>query len=143
MAGKLNLGIAGLIGRFKPVHNGAAIMLQSVCENAEHVIIGIGSCNKYNARNPFTAKESEDMVGIVLEDYKNYEIVHVPDFAQIPEYADGKKWRDYISDKFGRFDYFVTANEFVAELMKEKYKIINPSLIIPKEKHVMVKYTAS
>lgn len=48
----------GAIGRFKPLHLGAAAMLEALCENAEEVVIGIGSSNKYNLRNPFTAEES-------------------------------------------------------------------------------------
>ena len=44
------LGTIGLIGRFKPLHLGASVLLESACEKAEKVIIGIGSSNKYNIR---------------------------------------------------------------------------------------------
>jgi len=99
------LGRVGVIARFKPLHNGAYAMLEAVCENANEVIIGIGSANKYSLRNPFTAKESEDMVRLTLEQkFSNYSIIHIPDFAQIPEYSDGKKWKEYVIEKFGKFE---------------------------------------
>ncbi|MFH1308195.1 MAG: hypothetical protein ABIH72_05060 [archaeon] len=137
----MKFGKVGLIGRFKPLHKGAAIMLESVCENSEQLIIGIGSCNKYNSRNPFTAEESEEMIKLTLKNYANYKVIHIPDFAHIPEYADGGKWREYVKEKFGNLDYFVTANPYVAELLQDSYKILHPSLIIPKRKHVKLKAT--
>lgn len=61
------LGAVGFIGRFKPLHNGAALALETLCEQADKVKIGIGSVNKYNLRNPFTAEESQEMIGCVRE----------------------------------------------------------------------------
>ena len=80
----IDLGRTGVIGRFKPLHNGGAMMLEAICRQAAHVTIGIGSSNKYNIRNPFTAAESEEMVRAFLADsYANYDIIHIPDFAHV------------------------------------------------------------
>ena len=88
------LGKTGLIARFKPLHNGAALMLEQVCMQADHVIIGIGSCNKYNARNPFTADESRAMVDLYLRQrFSNYEFINVLDYGQIQAYKNGRRWR--------------------------------------------------
>ena len=54
------LGRVGFIGRFKPLHKAAAIVLEEICKRSDHVIIGIGSANKYNYRNPFTAELSDE-----------------------------------------------------------------------------------
>ncbi|MDO8516897.1 MAG: adenylyltransferase/cytidyltransferase family protein [Nanoarchaeota archaeon] len=189
----MKLGKVGLIGRFKPVHNGAALMLETVCEKAESVIIGIGSSNKYNARNPFLPEESEEMVRLVLEKFSNqknplvysgnfldegnssefpalkikqifsdlklkpvslqpnykelnfnfrhYEILHVPDFSHILQYSNGEKWKEYVCGQFGELDNFVTSNDFVKELLKDRYNIIHPSELIPKEKQILLKAT--
>ena len=126
----------GVIGRFKPLHNGAAIMLEAVCEKAEEVTIGIGSSNKYNLRNPFTAKESEEMINLALTKFSNYKIVHIPDFAHHKKYRDGQKWKDCVLKKFGSLDCFVSSNEFVQDLLKDNYKLVYPTEIIPKEKHL-------
>jgi nicotinamide-nucleotide adenylyltransferase len=129
------LETVGLIARFKPLHNGGAVMLETLCENAAHVKIGLGSCNKYNARNPFTAEESKGMVDAFLSPkYSNYSCIYVPDFGHIPEFRDGQRWKQEILNLFGGLDAFVTGNQYVAELLENDYKIIHPSELIPSEK---------
>ncbi|MBR9691773.1 hypothetical protein GOV06_03215 [Candidatus Woesearchaeota archaeon] len=118
---------AGIIGRFKPLHKGGAALLESICEQAEHVTIGIGSCNEYNARNSFTAEETKDMIDAILAPkYDNYKIIYIPDFC------DEEKWTDYIIEHYGTLDCFVSGNEYVNHLLKGSYDIIRPnSLILP------------
>lgn len=137
-----NLGRVGVIGRFKPLHNGAAALLESLCENAQQVIIGIGSSNKYNERNPFTARETADMINAFLgKRFENYKIIKVPDFAQVPGCEDGQKWRKFVLEKFGDLDYFVSRNDFVRSLFKENYNLLYPGDVVPKEKHVLLRAT--
>jgi len=137
-----SLGKVGLIGRFKPLHNGGYIMLEAACEQAESVTIGIGSSNKYNLRNPFTGKESEEMICSALKPkFSNYQIVHIPDFAHMPQYRDGQKWRGYVLETFGKLNYFISSNDYVANLLKNDYKIIHPSEIIPAEKQIPLRAT--
>ncbi len=125
----------GLIGRFKPLHNGAAVMLDSVCERAERVIIGIGSSNRYNARNPFTAEESREMIDLYLKPrHSNYEFLFVPDFGHIPNYKDGEMWRLFVTKHFGSLDGFVTGDGYVKDLLENDYAIISPKEIEPPEK---------
>ncbi len=132
----------GLIGRFKPLHNGAALMLDAVCDQAEEVKIGIGSSNKYNLRNPFTAEETEKMIRAYLSPrHGNFEIIHVPDFAHVPEYADGQQWRRYVRDHFGTLDAFVSGNDYVRNLLKEEYKIMDPADLISVEKYLRMRAT--
>jgi cytidyltransferase-like protein len=126
-----DLGRVGIIGRFKPVHNGHASLLESACEKAEHVMIGIGSSNRYDARNPFMPEESRDMIDLVLKPrFDNYQIVFVPDFGHIPEYRDGIRWKKFIVDKFGDLDAFITGDGYVAQLMKDRYRIIDSMEIV-------------
>jgi nicotinamide-nucleotide adenylyltransferase len=136
------IGKIGVIGRFKPLHNGGELMLEAICNNAEQVIIGIGSCNKYNARNPFTAEESEEMIHLVLaQKYSNYTIIKIPDYGHLPQYRDGKKWKETVVEKFGALDYFVSGNDYVSNLLKDRYDIMHPCELIPKEKQIMLKAT--
>ena len=138
----MKLGRAGTIGRFKPLHNGGAAMLETVCSMAEHVIIAVGSVNKYNARNPFTAEESKAMIDAFLrERFSNYEAVFLPDFGHIPEYSDGQKWRNHVLEQFGELDCLVTGNEYVEDLFSSDYEIIHPGDLIPREKQIMLRAT--
>ncbi len=137
------LGKVGVIGRFKPLHKGGAVMLESICEQAEHVTIGIGSSNKYNARNPWTAEESQAMIDAFLSpNFSNYSFVHVRDFAHLkPEYRDGQRWKQEILSLFGSLDAFVNGNDYVDSLLRPDYRIIHPAEFIPEEKQIMLKAT--
>jgi nicotinamide-nucleotide adenylyltransferase len=137
-----NLGRIGVIGRFKPLHRGGAVMLESLCERAEHVVIGIGSSNKYNVRNPYSAEESREMIDAVLSKrFSNYSFISVPDFAHIPEYSDGQKWKEYMVSKYGHLDHFISGNGYVKHLLEDNYDIIHPATLIPREKWVKVRGT--
>ena len=125
------LGRIGLIGRFKPLHKGAQALLEAACGMADHVIIGIGSSNKYNVRNPFTPAETKDMINAVLKPrFSNYEIVEVPDFAQRAGGADGQMWRKYVKEHFKELDAFISGNPWVKTLLEPDYKILHPQDII-------------
>ena len=134
------LGTVGFIGRFKPLHKGAAVVLDELCQKADYVKIGIGSVNKYNLRNPFTAQETKEMIDSYLKGrHTNYEIIMVPDFAHLSQFKDGQLWRHNVKELFGNLDYFVTGNDYVKNLMKEDYNIIHPAAFVPEEKWVYMK----
>lgn len=51
------------IGRFQPFHNGHANVLKWLSDNADKVIVGIGSANaSLTFRNPFTVGERIEMI---------------------------------------------------------------------------------
>ena len=121
-----------MIARWKPVHNGHAAVLQGLVENAGHVIIGIGSSNRYNVRNPFTADETEAMLRAAMTGYFNYSIVHIPDLD------DGPRWRVMVRDMLGPLDLFVTANGYVRSLLMNDYRVVHPVSFVPVERRVAV-----
>ncbi len=131
----MNLGKAGAIGRFKPLHLGGAVLLEIMCEKADHVIIGIGSSNQYDARNPFTAEETRDMIELVLPGFNNYEVIEVPDLFNEP------KWVAQALRLYGDLDCFVSGNDYVADLLKGHYRIVHPAEIVASEKQIKVRAT--
>lgn len=140
----------GFIGRWKPLHNGGASLLEAACAHADHVLIGIGSSNddslgipfKYNHRNPFTPRETQGMIYSFLSPrFSNYETILIPDFAQKPEYENGQEWRNYVKNVMGRLDHLISGNPFVDELLQQDYHIIRPEEIIPKERWIYVNAT--
>lgn len=110
----------GIIGRFKPLHKGGALLLQAAT-NLDYTIIGIGSSNRYNLRNPFTPNETKDMINSVLKN--NYKLIEVPDVN------NEEKWIQKIKQLFP-VDTFITGNKYVEDLLKHDYKIIHPKDII-------------
>ncbi|NDJ34979.1 MAG: hypothetical protein GYB64_09955 [Chloroflexi bacterium] len=110
----------GMVARWKPVHLGHAPVLHALCERAAHALIGIGSANRYNVRNPFTLEETTAMLRLVLAGRDNYTLHPVPDLD------DGPRWRAMVRELFGPLDLFVTDNPYVAGLMADDYPVIRP-----------------
>jgi nicotinamide-nucleotide adenylyltransferase len=116
----------GIIGRFKPLHLGASTLLEEICKNAEEVVIGVGSSNKYNVRNPFTYDQTKDMINEFLkQQFDNYSIVAIDDTAHIPGCEQGIQWRENVRRVIGELDGFVTGNLYVRELLSNHYNIID------------------
>ena len=122
----------GMVARWRPVHLGQAAVLRALCDRATHTLIGIGSANRYNFRNPFTLAETMDMVRIVLADHENYTLIPVPDLD------DGPRWREMILDLFGPLDLFVTDNPYVFKLMAADYPVCRPVTLVPEDEKVPV-----
>ena len=120
----------GMIARWKPVHLGHAAILRALCNSGEAALIGVGSSNRYNARNPFTFDETRDMIQLALAEFSNYQIIPVPDLD------DGPRWRTMVKELFGDLDVFVTANPYVVSLLKDDYRVIPPVELIPPRERV-------
>jgi len=131
-----NLGTVGLIGRFKPLHVGHTAMLVATCQAAETVIIGLGSSNIHDVRNPFSANESRAMIDRVLKGrFTNYRFIEVPDVG------NEQRWREQVQLLFGDLDHFVTANAYVRSLLEGVYTIVHPLALLDYEEHVPVSGT--
>lgn len=119
----------GMVARWRPVHLGQIPVLRAMCTCARHALIGIGSVNRYNARNPFTVGETEDMLRLALDGFDNYAFIHVPDLD------DGPRWRLMILEMLGDLDLYLTANPYVANLLHRDYNVIHPvALVAPQDR---------
>jgi nicotinamide-nucleotide adenylyltransferase len=121
-----------MVARWRPVHLGQAAVLHALCDRADTALIGIGSSNRYNLRNPFTAEETMEMIRLVLDGRDNYTLLPVPDLD------DGPRWRKMILDLFGPLDLFVTDNPYVTSLMSDDYRVIRPVSLIPEDQKIRV-----
>jgi nicotinamide-nucleotide adenylyltransferase len=130
-----NFSVVGIIARWQPVHKGHAASLNAICNLAENVLIGIGSSNIYNFRNPFTAEETADMLHLVLAGRMNYTLIPIPDLF------DGPRWRVMVKELFGELNLFFTDNPYMAELMKDIYPIAKPVAHIPENERIAVSGT--
>jgi nicotinamide-nucleotide adenylyltransferase len=121
-----------MVARWKPVHLGHAAVLEALCDRADRAVVGIGSSNRYDASNPFTAAETVDMIRIALAGRANYRLVGVPDLGH------GPRWRRMVLELFGPLDLFVTANSYVRDLLRDDYLVVHPGWLVPRERHVAV-----
>ncbi|MDH5606936.1 MAG: hypothetical protein OEY93_08615 [Anaerolineae bacterium] len=132
---KRKLKRIGMIARWRPVHLGQTPVLRGLCERAEEALIGIGSANRYNLRNPFTLQETIEMIDITLAGYRNYTLLPVPDLD------DGPRWREMVLDIFGELDLFLTANPYVASLLDQDYNIAHPVSLVLQEDRIPLEGT--
>lgn len=120
----------GMVARWRPVHRGHAAILDAMVSRADTVLIGIGSANKYNLRNPFTVEETMDMIRLVLGDTDGASLIPVQDLD------DGPRWRRMLIDLFGPLDLFVTDNPYVGSLLAEDYPLIRPVRLVPESQRI-------
>jgi nicotinamide-nucleotide adenylyltransferase len=120
----------GMVARWQPVHLGHAPVLRALCDGAARALIGIGSANRYDLRNPFSLQEREEMIRLTLDGRSNYELIPVPDLD------DGPRWRLMILDLFGPLDLFVTANPYVASLLSGDYPLLDPVELVAEEERI-------
>jgi nicotinamide-nucleotide adenylyltransferase len=125
----------GMVARWRPVHRGQAPVLRALCERADRALIGIGSTNRYDLRNPFTLDETCDMIRLVLAGRDNYTLIPVPDLD------DGPRWRGLVVSLFGELDLFVTDNPYVASLLADDYAIVRPVALVPAEERIALSGT--
>ncbi|MCC6876527.1 MAG: hypothetical protein IT378_19645 [Sandaracinaceae bacterium] len=125
-----------MVARWKPVHVGHAAVLEALVARAEHVTIGIGSSNRYDVRNPFTAAESAAMIHAIVGERAiaegKVELVEVPDLGH------GPRWRAMVVELLGPLDLFVTANAYVRDLLAADYLIAHPVWLVAPERRVRV-----
>jgi nicotinamide-nucleotide adenylyltransferase len=119
-----------MIARWKPVHLGHAAVLRALVRTADHVVLGIGSSNKRDVHNPFTAAETREMLDRVLSDDRARCTV-----LDVPDLGDPPRWRLMVREMLGPLDAFVTANAWVQGLMRDDYPVIHPvTLLEPRER---------
>lgn len=123
----------GVVARFKPVHLGHLSMLEAVLSRTEHLSVGLGSSNRHDLRNPWSCAESEQMLRRALGDRSD-----AIRFVPIPDLGDGPRWRELLSSSLGPLDLFVTANEYVRDLMQKHYPVVHPLSLIPADRRVRV-----
>lgn len=128
-------GRIGMVARWRPVHNGQAPVLRALCERAGEALVGVGSSNRHDLRNPFSYEETAEMIRRVLPRRDNLHLLAVPDLD------DGPRWREMVRTLFGDLDLFLTDNPYVAHLMRGTYTVARPVELVPLEQRVPLEGT--
>ena len=127
LKGRYTIGRLFIPQRTQPPHIGHISMLEAACGSAREVIIGIGSANKYDAKNPYTAEERELMLrkSLADKDFHNYRFIHVPDFE------DDNDWVRYVSlaANIDKNTKILSGNDWVQQIFKEN-EVLKPRDLI-------------
>jgi nicotinamide-nucleotide adenylyltransferase len=135
MESPANSSYVAILGRWQPVHLGHQAVLTSLCEQFKRVVIGIGSANIHNYRNPFSVSEVTEMLRLSLPNYHNFKLLPVPDMA------NDQEWCQLVTLTFGQPEFFITANPYVKSLLDHGFSIERPVSFVPHEKQVAISAT--
>lgn len=124
------VGRLAMVARWKPLHLGQVAALDGLMRRADQVVVGIGSSNRYDLRNPFTAAETRAMLRLHLP--TDLPIIDVPDLG------DGPRWAAMVHDMLGELDLFVTANPWVWSLLVDTYTLCHPVHLVPVDRRVPI-----
>ena len=106
--------VALIIGRFQPFHCGHLLLVEKAAEEAELVVIGIGSSQYSNTeKNPFTADERRKMIESSVPKKIKYKIFDIPDVG------NNKIWVEHVEKIVPKFDVVYTNGELERRLFKE------------------------
>jgi len=100
------------LGRFQPYHKGHQSVVERIAQEADEIIIAIGSAQwSHDLKNPFTAGERIMMITRALEDLPNVKyVLPIEDIQRNPLYVS------HIVSLTPLFDVVYTNNPLVKEL---------------------------
>lgn len=106
-----------IIGRFQPLHKGHAYLIKKALENAEKIIIGIGSSNAHDKDNPYDFGEREKMVTRFIEEEGITDRVIA--VVSLPDVPDDSNWLSDTLKKTGKVNVVIGNNEWVNRIFEK------------------------
>ncbi len=106
------------VGRFQPFHNGHLYAVQKILEQADELIIVIGSAQmSHEPDNPFTAGERIEMIQSALNDagVMRDRYILIP-IADAPSH---RTWVSYVESQTPRFDIVFSNQSLTKRLLIE------------------------
>ncbi|MGE0707398.1 MAG: hypothetical protein AB7N76_04390 [Planctomycetota bacterium] len=112
----------GAVFRFQPVHSVHAAIVAALAARADELVLGVGSADVRDARNPFALEERLEMLAALGHD--NLRLVPLPDLH------DGPRWRAMVLERLGPLERFVSANGYVRRLLGDAYRLAHPRELV-------------
>lgn len=111
-----------LIGRFQPFHNGHLMLVNSILDECDELVIAVASAQfNYLAKDPFTAGERIEMIHEALRG----ESIDLTRCYIIPIANDenNARWFLHLSSYIPKVDVVYSGNEYVRMLLKDHIKV--------------------
>lgn len=100
-----------VIGRFQPFHLGHKYLIERSLEICGNIIIGIGSSNISDAKNPYSYIERKKFIQEFIKEEGIEK--HVIKIVSIPDHPDDTIWLSRLIDKTGKIDASIGDNAWV------------------------------
>lgn len=112
------------VGRFQPFHLGHYRMIEKIVDDAEYVIIAIGSSKKsFTLKNPYTGGERLSMIWKALKPSWRTKCI----LTTIDDINRYNIWVNHVEDLVPDFDVVVTNSNLTRLLFEKKgYQVYSP-----------------
>lgn len=120
---KYKIGI--VIGRFQPFHLGHKYLIEKAIKQCDQIIIGIGSSNITDDKNPFLINKRIKMV----EEFVSHEKLEgkIKKIVSIEDDPDDDVWLEKLLKKTGKIDVCIGDNDWVSGIFENaKIPVIRP-----------------
>jgi nicotinamide-nucleotide adenylyltransferase len=99
-----------VIGRFQPFHLGHKYLIEKALDVCNEIIIGIGSSNISNDKNPFSAdKRLRHLKKFIREEKLEERIIKI---IKLKDYPDDDVWFENLQKQTGSFEVTIGNNEW-------------------------------
>jgi nicotinamide-nucleotide adenylyltransferase len=108
-----------IIGRFQPFHKGHLYLIKKALKQSEKIIIGIGSANVKDEKNPFSFNERKKQILTALR--KNKLLNKVKKIVPLDDYPDDNDyWLKQLKKKTGFFEVVFSNNDYVNGILQSR-----------------------
>ena len=107
------------IGRFQPYHNGHHTMVETIADEVDELVLGIGSAgDSHSAHDPFTAGERIMMITKAVREYeREHDLVTY--IVPIEDLNRNSVWVSHVQSMSPSFDVAYSNNPLVIRLFEE------------------------
>ncbi|MFA6016897.1 MAG: pantetheine-phosphate adenylyltransferase [Patescibacteria group bacterium] len=112
-----------IVGRFQPFHKGHLFLIKKALEEADKIIIGIGSANIGNEDNPIDYETRKKIIKAVF--YKEKIEERLIKIVPLNDFFDDKKWLANLKEQVGNFDIALGNNDWTNNILKKAgYRVL-------------------
>ncbi len=116
-----------VLGRFQPFHRGHQYLIEKALEQCESVIVGVGSVNVEDEKNPFSFEDRKKQISEALKKQKYYS--RIISIIPLDDNPDDDVWLAELLKKAGKIDVVFGNNEWPNEIFeKAGFKVVRVPL---------------
>lgn len=116
-----------VLGRFQPFHRGHRYLIEKALEQCESVIVGVGSANVVDEKNPFSFEERKNQIteSLKKQDY----FLRIDSIIPLDDNPDDGIWLEEMLQKIGNIEVVFGNNEWPNEIFeKAGFKVVRVPL---------------
>lgn len=118
-----------IVGRFQPFHNGHIKLIEYALSKVDKLHIVIGSPNRNDEKNPYSAQLREAMIekSLTKEQLSRIKISYVEDMN------NDAIWLENLANRFADCDLIFSSDEKMSQLYKTNPKLNSKAITIPQD----------